>query len=118
MDQWNEKITYIKHFDPDGAARLERLTGKKDNLRNGNVYGERFTERQFSLVFVPLLDATFERARVLEQLTKGDDTVIGLAGKLGMGKEKVFTYIKELMRKNLVEIAGHAERDAIFKRKV
>lgn len=117
MDRWNEKITFIKQFDPDGAARLERLAGKKENLHKGNVYGECFTERQFSLVFVPLLDATFERARVLEHLTTGDDTVIGLAGKLDMGKERVFTHIKELMRKNLVEIAGHADRDSIFRKK-
>lgn len=117
MDQWNEIIAYIKQFDTDGAARLERLTAKKEGLYKGNVYGERFTERQFSLVFVPLLDASFERARVLEQLAKGDDTVIGLSEKLDMGKERIFTHIKELMRKNLVEIAGHADRDSIFRKK-
>ena len=55
-----EKIAFIKTQDPDGAARLERLMGKKENLHKGNVYNERFTERQFSLVFTPLLDATFE----------------------------------------------------------
>ena len=56
-----EKISFIKTFDPDGAARLERLLGKEETLTTtGNIYRERFTGRQFSLVFDPLLDAVFE----------------------------------------------------------
>ena len=80
-----EKINFIKTFDPDGAARLERLLKKEEALKiTGNVYRERFTGRQFSLVFDPLLDAVFERARVLEVLSKGNDTIPGIATKLGM----------------------------------
>ena len=111
------KIDFIRTYDPEGAARLERLLGKKDALKEGNVYKEKFTDRQFSLVFTPLLDASLERARVLEALSKSEDTVYGLADKLKIGTEQVFTHIKELMRKNLVEIAGHKDRDAIFRRK-
>ena len=34
-----EKIAFIKTFDPDGAARLERLLGKEETLKTtGNVY--------------------------------------------------------------------------------
>ena len=118
MTDVQEKIDFIKTFDPDGAARLERLLGKEENLyKQGNVYGEKFTKRQFSLVFTALLDATFERAQILEALSKSDDTVYGLSEKLGFAKDRVFTHIKELMRKNLVEIASHADRDAIFRRK-
>lgn len=113
-----EKIAFIKTQDPEGAARLERLMGKKENLLSkGNVYGEGFTERQFSLVFVPLLEATFERARVLEMLSGGDDTIPSISLKLGLGKERVFACMKDLMRKNLVEIAHHQERDATFRKK-
>ena len=53
-----EKIDFIKTFDPDGAARLERLLGKEETLKTtGNVYKEQFTGRQFSLVFDPLIDS-------------------------------------------------------------
>ena len=112
-----EKIEFIKSFDPDGAARLERLIGKKENLLNKNVYGEGFTERQFSLVFIPLLDTAFERTRILEALSRGDDTIPALSSTLGMDKQKVFNFMKELIRKNLVEIAHHEGRDAFFRKK-
>ena len=113
-----EKINFIKTFDPDGAARLERLLGKEETLTTtGNIYRERFTGRQFSLVFNPLIDSVFERARVLEVLSKGNDTIPGIAARLGVEKDKVFTQIKDLMRKNLVEIASHEGRDALFRKK-
>ena len=113
-----EKIEFIKTFDPDGAARLERLIGKEETLKTtGNIYKERFTARQFSLVFDPLIDAVFERARVLEVLSKGNNTIPGIAAKLGLEKDRVFTQIKDLMRKNLIEIAHHEGRDALFRKK-
>jgi hypothetical protein len=113
-----DKINFIRTFDPDGAARLERLLGKEETLKTtGNIYRERFTERQFSLVFDPLIDSVFERARVLEVLSKGNNTIPGIAVKLGVEKDMVFTQIKDLMRKNLVEIASHEGRDALFRKK-
>lgn len=118
MTMVTEKISFIRAYDPDGAARLERLIGKKDALKEGNVYGERFTDRQFSLVFNPLLDTTFERARILEVLSQNAGTVPGLSEKLGIGKDRVFNHIKEMMRKNLVEITGREERNVVFRRKI
>jgi hypothetical protein len=113
-----EKLTFIKTFDPDDAARLERLLGKEETLKTtGNVYKERFTGRQFSLVFDPLIDAVFERARVLEVLSKGNDTIPDIAAKLGIGKDRVFNHTKDLMRKNLIEIASHGSGDALFRKK-
>ncbi len=110
-----EKISFIKIYDPDGAARLERLLSKRETLKQGNLYCERFTDRQFSLVFIPLLDAAIERAKILELLARGEDTVPGLSERLNVDKDKVFKVIRELMRKNLVGITGHSERHAVFK---
>lgn len=112
-----EKIDFIRTNDPDSAARLERLLGKRETLLDKNVYGERFTERQFSLIFNPLLDAAYVRARVLEVLSGDDDNIPGISARLGLPKDRVFTAMKELMKKNLVEIAHHRERDAIFRKK-
>jgi len=112
-----EKLTFIGTHDPEGAERLKRLLGRKDTLNTGNVYGERFTDRQFSLVFAPLLAAAFERAKILEALPEQGETIPALSEKLGMEKKKVFDHLKELVRKNLVEMAGHRGRDVIFRRK-
>ncbi len=113
----NEKINFIRTVDPDGAARLERLIAKKENLLDKNIYGERFTERQFSLVFTPLLESAFKRARILEVLSQGNSTIPAIALKLSMDKQKVFNFMKELIRKNLVEIADHEGQDALFRKK-
>jgi hypothetical protein len=118
MTELTQKINFIRTFDPDGAARLERLLEKEATLESkGNVYGEKFTKRQFSLVCNPLIDAVFERARMLEVLSKGTDTIPGIAAKLSLGKGRVFTHIKDLMRKNLIEIASHESGDALFRKK-
>ena len=47
----------------------------------------------------------------------GGKSATALSEKLGIEKDRVFTHIKEMMRKNLVEIAGHEERNAVFRRK-
>ncbi len=112
-----EKLNLIRTQDPDGAARLENLMGKREALLGGNVYGERFTERQFSLVFTPLLEAAYERACILEVLSRVGDTVPGLSEKIGFSKEVVFGHLKELMRKNLVEIGEHSGQNALFRKK-
>jgi DNA-binding MarR family transcriptional regulator len=117
MKQVEEKLGFIRIYDPEGADKLKRLLDRKDALKAGNVYGERFTDRQFSLVFDPILALTFDKARVLEAVGGGEGTVKGLAAKLGLKEDMVFRHIKELMKRNFIEIAGHEGRYAVFGRK-
>jgi DNA-binding MarR family transcriptional regulator len=112
-----EKLDYIKAQDPEGSERLKRLLERKSFLLDRNVYGERFTERQFELVFNPLLRSAYERAQILELLGQKDDTVDSLAGRLSMDKARVFEYLKDLLKKNMVEIAGFDERHPVFKKR-
>ena len=61
-------LDFIKAQDPEGGERLKRLLERRSFLLDRNVYGERFTERQFDLVFDPLLRSAYEKARILEAL--------------------------------------------------
>jgi hypothetical protein len=110
-------IDYVRTQDPDGAERIERLLKRKEALMAGNVYGERFTARQFSLVFDPLLKRAVDRARILEMVGRGQASVQELARDLGLGPNVVFEHIKELMRRDTIEIAGYSDRDALYRRK-
>lgn len=83
----------------------------------GNVYGERFTARQFSLVFDPLLKRAVERAHILENLRRAPASVPQLAEALSLKPNIVFDHIKELSRRDSVEIAGYDDRDALYRRK-
>jgi hypothetical protein len=112
-----EKLRYIKSVDPEGGERLKRLLDKKSFLLDRNVYGERFTERQFSLVFDPLLRSAYEKAQILEQLGEQDLTVASLAGKLSLEKARVFDHLKDLIKKNMVEIVAYEERHPLFRKR-
>ena len=112
-----EKLQFIKSIDPEGGDRLRRLLERKSLLLDKNVYGERFTERQFNLVFDPLLSSAFEKAQILELLAEGDRTVAVLAENLSMDKARVFDHLKDLLKKNMVEIAGFEERHPVFRKR-
>jgi len=113
----DEMLAYVRTQDPQAAERLEKLLKKKDALMSGNAYGERLTERQFSLVFDPLLTGAVDRSRILENLVPGGRTVPALASGLGIAADAVFDHVKELLRRDLVEIAGYEDRDALYRRK-
>ena len=112
-----EALDYIKAQDPESGERLKRLIERKSLLLDKNIYGERFTERQFDMVFDPLLRSAYEKARILELLSGGDRTVASLAHDLSMGKERVFNHLKDLIKKNMVEIAGFEDRHPVFKKR-
>jgi hypothetical protein len=112
---FEEQLDFIRQYNPEGAERLDRLLKRRDTLKSGNAYGERFTDRQFLLVFEPLLRVAYERARILEILHEKDNTVQFLAGVSGLPPDAVFGYMKELMLRNLVEIAGYEGRNAVFR---
>jgi len=60
-------LDYVREQDPDEVLKLERPLQKQEVLLTRNVYGERFTARQFSLVFDPLLERAVKRARILRK---------------------------------------------------
>jgi hypothetical protein len=111
-----ERLDYIGTYDPDSRERLRRLLDRKQFLADGNVYGERFTDRQFELVFSPLVTASYERAQILEALAGGDATVPVLADKLAMDASRIFDHMKELMKRNIVNVAGFDERHPIYRK--
>jgi DNA-binding MarR family transcriptional regulator len=115
--QIDETIGFIGLYDRESADQLKRLLEKKIFLRERNVYGEAFTERQFALVFTPLLEKALTRARILEMLGRSEGRVRSIAAGLNLSPEKAFQHMKELMRKNLVEIVRFEEREPVFGRK-
>lgn len=112
-----EKLAFIEDLHPDGAAKLRRLLDRKGFLMERNAYGEHFTERQFDLVFQPLLNAALIKAQILAALAEEGKTVNRLAQELTLTDEAVFDHLKELLRTNMVEISGSADRHPLFKKR-
>ncbi len=90
---------------------------RNGSLLEGNAYQERFTERQFSLVFDPLLKRAHERARMLESMQRAARSVPALAKETGLATNVVFDHMKELLRRDLVEIAGYEDRYALYRKR-
>ncbi len=112
-----EKLEYIRSVDPEGGERLRRLLDRKSFLMDRNIYGERFTERQFNLVFDPLLISAYEKAQILELLSEKDSTVAVLAAGLTMDTARIFDHLKDLLKKNMVEVTGYEERHPVFRKR-
>ena len=112
-----ERLEFIKAYDPEGMDKLKRLLDRKSYLMDKNVYGETFTERQFNLVFDPLLRSGIDRARILKALSEKDDTVPALARKLSLEQSRTFDYIKDLLKRNLIEIVGFEERHPVYRKR-
>jgi DNA-binding transcriptional ArsR family regulator len=117
MMERDEKLEFIKTRDPEGMERLKRLLDRKAFLLDRNVYGERFTERQFDLIFEPLLSAAYERARILDLLAEKEMTVRDLNERMLLDDYIVFNFVKDLLKKNQVEIVRFDERHPVFRRK-
>ncbi|HUJ89886.1 MAG TPA: hypothetical protein VLX12_06820 [Syntrophorhabdales bacterium] len=112
-----ERLEFIKAHDPEGMDKLKRLLDRKTYLMDKNVYGETFTERQFNLVFDPLLRSGYDRARILEALSQKDDTVPRLAQALSLEHSRTFDYMKDLLKRNLIEIVGFEERHPVYRKR-
>lgn len=116
-DSREDMLVYVRSQDPEGAEKLAKLLERKERLLEGNIYGERFTERQFSLIFDPLLTKAVERSRMLELLRHENGSVPAIAKKLGLETETVFDHIRELLRRDLIEIDGYEDRYALYRKK-
>ncbi len=112
-----ERLEFIKRYDPEGMEKLKRLLDRRPYLLDKNIYGETFTERQFDLVFNPLLHSGFDRARILKALSEKDDTVPALAEKLSLEQSRTFDYMKDLLKRNMVEIVGFEERHPVYRKR-
>jgi hypothetical protein len=112
-----EKLQFIGTVDPEGSDRLKRLLDRKSLLVDRNIYGEKFTNRQFSLVFDPLLKSAYEKSQILEILVNGNSPIAPIAAALSMDKADVFDHLKDLMKKNLVEIATFEDRNPVFRKR-
>lgn len=104
-------------FDPDGAEKAGKAPKKRGALMRGSAYGKRFTERQFFNIFNPLLARAVERVRMLEKIQQEAISVSALAKILGLPAKVVFEYMKELLKRDFVEIVGHKNRYALYKKK-
>ncbi len=109
------KFAYIEKQLPDTAAKLRRLLEKESMLKEKNVYGELYSDRQVDICYDAIFDTEYLRCRILELLRVKNRSVKQLAELIGNSPAEVLREMIELRRKNMVAIEGIEDRTPIYK---
>jgi len=108
-DRWAVQLAEIRTADPELADKLAMLVEKRDALcTKGNVYGERYSERQIELSMGHVMETEVLRARILNSLKGAPKSVPDLAQRLGLESSVVLTHLVELRRRNRI-VQHHIE---------
>ena len=98
-----------------GGEKIRWVIGKKTPfMESGNMYGEKFTEHEFSRAIDMIIVEETEVQEVLLQLKAGSQSVKDLAQALAIPPERVFRYITALKRKDMVALEKISGRTPVF----
>ncbi len=104
-----DQVAFIEKWDPFSAKKLRALLEKKPALiEEANVYGERYTNRQFQISLDQILRREMTRSRICECLAEQEKPVRVIARELDMPPDVVLKHIVELRRRSLV-VVDHIE---------
>ncbi len=85
---------------PKTADWLRQLIERQQRLTDeGNAYGERYTERQFSLAVAPIVQRELFRARLLAATRERGLTLVEIAEKLELPAIELLPHVVALRRR-------------------
>ena len=97
------------------GEKIRWVIGKRTPfLESGNMYGEVFTEHEFSRAIDMILVEETEVQEILGKLREGAQSVKDLAKALAIPSERVFRYINALKRKDMVALEKVSGRTPVF----
>lgn len=97
------------------GEKIRWVIGKRTPfLETGNMYGEVFTEHEFSRAIDMIIVEETEVQEILLKLKDGAQSVKDLAAALAIPAERVFRYVTALKRKGIVAMNGIAGRTPLF----
>jgi F420-non-reducing hydrogenase iron-sulfur subunit len=97
------------------GEKIRWVIGKRTPfIESGNMYGEVFTEHEFSRAVDMIIVEETEVQKILLKLKEGAQSVKDLAAALAIPAERVFRYMTALKRKGMVAINGISGRTPLF----
>lgn len=104
-----DQVAFIEKWDPFSAKKIRALLEKRPALVDeANVYGERYTDRQFQISLDQILRREMIRSRICEFVSEQEKPVRVIAQDMGMPPDAVLRHIVELRRRGLV-VVDHIE---------
>jgi len=110
-----EMIAVIARQRPDMGEKLRRLLEKESFLKDRNVYGESYSDRQVSVCYDAIFRTEYLRARILEVVREEARSVKQIAETLGKSPGEVLWEVVELRRKNLLGIERVDDRTPLYR---
>ena len=110
-----EMIEFIEKQRPDMGKKLRMLLDKEPFLKDRNVYGESYADRQVSVCYDAIFRTEYLRARILEVVREEARSVKQIAETLGRTPGEVLWEVVELRRKNLLGIERVDDRTPLYR---
>lgn len=110
-----EMLAHIQQHWPAQAEKLLMLIGKEPFLRNRNVYGELYSDRQIDICSDAIVRTEYFRSRILELTRQQALSVKDLAEALGASAPETLQAVVELRRKNLLVIDVIKDRSPLYR---
>jgi len=110
-----EMLAYIEKQQPDMGEKLRNLLGRASFLKDKNVYGELYAERQINICYDAIFRDEYIRCRILEVIQDEARSVKQIAEMLGKSPGEVLWEVVELRRKNLVNLEKIDERTPLYR---
>lgn len=109
-DKWRLPLAAIRRIL--SATRIRWLMGMERHLEeDGNVYGEKITPERFRPLLNRAMREEYEKALVLETLTRKDGRLVGqIADATGLAVPKVATCLMDLEREGLAGVECYEDR--------
>ncbi len=110
-----EMLVVIEKQRPDMGEKLRNLLGRESFLKDKNVYGELYAQRQVDICYDAIFRDEYIRCRILEVIRDEARSVPQIAEVLGKSPGEILWEVVELRRKNLVNIDKIDERTPLYR---
>ena len=110
-----EMLAFIEKQRPDMGEKLRNLLGRESFLKDKNVYGELYAQRQVDICYDAIFRDEYIRCRILEVIRDTARSVPQIAEELGKSPGEILWEVVELRRKNLVTIDKLDERTPLYR---
>jgi predicted HTH transcriptional regulator len=100
-----QMIEYIEKISQTSSTKIKNLLEKeKEFLDEGNKHKEKFSPRQFYIAVDPIIEAEYQRCKIMELTKETPLTSEEIAKKLNISSAKALNHIAVLRKKNLIKL--------------
>jgi predicted transcriptional regulator len=110
-----EMLTYIEQHLPDMGQKLRRLKEKESFLKDKNVYGELYSDRQIDICYDGIFRAEYLRCKILALTSKEARSVREIADALKEKPNDILKEVVELRRKNLLNLESIKDKTPLYR---